>query len=119
MNRYIAFGITILLGLVASLYFAWGGNPPEVQNAAPDLLREDFRADYALMVAEAFQVDDDVERAIEQLTFLDAENPLLPVDAALEFGQETGYDPTDISRLEALVVALRSFDPSLSATPTP
>ncbi len=68
MNRYIAFGVTILLGLFASLYYGWVARPVEVKNAAPAQLRVDFKSDYALMVAEAFAEDHDVERAIESLS---------------------------------------------------
>lgn len=119
MNRYIAFGITILLGLIASLYLAWGGEPNEVRDASPDLLRQDFRADFALMVAESFSADGDIDRAIEQLVFLDAENPLLPVNEAIEFGEEAGYSESDLALLEVLAANLRALDPSLAGTPTP
>ncbi len=119
MNRYIVFGITILLGLVASLYYGWFGRSIEVTDAAPALLRVDFKADYALMVAESFAADNDVERAIEHLAFLDADNPRTPVVVALEFGQDEGYSQDDLVLLAALAEALRDYDPGFAATPTP
>ena len=118
-NRYILFGVTILLGLILSLYVVWVLIPAGASDASTALLRQDFRADYALMVAEAFHADQDMERAIDSLAFLDEDNPLAPVVAALEFGQKAGYSQQDIGYLALLAEALRSYDPSLDATPTP
>ncbi len=119
MNRYIVFGVTILLGLTASLYYGWEARPVEVSDAAPALLRVDFKADYALMVAESFAADNKIDEAIAHLAFLDADNPLKPVVAAIEFGQKHGYFENDLAMLGALAQALRDYDPSFAATPTP
>lgn len=119
MNRYIVFGVTILLGLVASVYYGWFARSVEISDAAPSLLRVDFKADYALMVAESFASDKDIERAIEHLVFLDSDNPRSPVVAAIEFGQDEGYSQDDLVLLAALAEALRDYDPDFLATPTP
>jgi hypothetical protein len=122
MNRYYIFGGTILLGLIVALYLGWGGTV-SATNAAPELLREDFRADYTLMVAEAYSADEDVERAISALSFLSTEGePYNPVDfvgEALAFGTENGYTVTDLTLLQTLEGALIEFDPAFAATPTP
>ncbi len=119
MNRYTVFGVTILLGLVASVYYGWFGRSVEVSDAAPALLRVDFKADYALMVAESFAADNDIEHAIEHLAFLDADNARTPVVAAIEFGQDEGYSQDDLVLLATLAEALRDYDPGFLATPTP
>jgi hypothetical protein len=118
-QRQILFVITILLGFVGSLYYGWVKAPVDISDAEPSLLRADFRADYALMVAEAYQADQDVDRAVASLAFLNPENVLVPVEAALTFGQEHGFSPDDIASLAALAEALREYDPGLAATPTP
>ena len=118
-NRYTLFGVTILLGLILSLYAVWVLIPAGATDASPALLRQDFKADYTLMVAEAFHADQDVERAMAALAFLDEDNPLAPVVAALEFGQNAGYSQQDIGYLAVLAEALPTYDPSLDATPTP
>ena len=123
MNRYTVFGITILVGFLAAVYYGWAVRPVSVHDATPALLREDFRADYALMVAEAFMVDNDPERAISSLSFLAVEgepyNPYEFVADALLFGTEEGYSLPDLAALQALEQGLREYDPSFSATPTP
>lgn len=117
-TRYILFGITIVLGLVAGLYFGWELRPVSAADAEPALLREDFAADYTLMVAENYAADTNLERAISYLEFLNLENPLLPVIAALEFAQEHSFASADVSLLAALAADLRAELPSL-VTPTP
>lgn len=123
MNRYTVFGITILVGFLAAVYYGWAVRPVSVNDASPALLREDFRADYTLMVAEAFMVDNDPERAISSLSFLAVEgepyNPYGFVADALLFGTEQGYSVTDLAALQALEQGLREYDPSFAATPTP
>jgi hypothetical protein len=71
------------------------------------------------MVAESFAVDHNLDRALDHLEFLDEENPLRPVVAALDFAQTEGFAQQDIALLAALAQAVREDDPSLAATPTP
>jgi hypothetical protein len=118
MTRYLLFGITIVLGLAASLYAGWQLRPLSAPDAEPSLLRQDFAADYALMVAESYAADGNIDRAIEHLAFLNAENALIPVVAAIEFGQEHGFAEADLAVLTALAEDLSQI-PSLAATPTP
>jgi hypothetical protein len=123
MNRYYLFGLTILAGLILALYYGWAVRPVRATNVEPDLLREDFRADYVLMIAEAYQADGDVERAVVSFSFLAEQGePYNPVDfvaEAVEFGTEEGYSISDLALLQDLEQALLSFDPAFAATPTP
>jgi len=122
-NRYALFGLTILLGFVVAVYYGWAVRPVTVSDVAPTLLREDFRADYVLMVAEAYEADHEIERAIGALGFLSEEqegyNPLLFVSDAMAFGVDNGLSVTDLGLLQELSTALKTFDPGFSATATP
>jgi hypothetical protein len=122
-NRYALFGITILLGFVVAVYYGWAVRPVNTSDAEPTLLREDFRADYVLMVAEAYNADHEVERAIGALGFLSEEqeeyNPLEFVSAALAFGVDAGFSVGDLELLQQLESAIRAFDPGFAATATP
>ena len=123
MNRYYAFGATILIGLLVAVYYGWVVRPVSVRNADPTLLREDFRADYVLMVAEAYAADHEIERAIGALGFLSKEreeyNPLIFVNDAMEFGVDAGYSVADLKLLQTLEAGLKTFDPGFAATATP
>jgi len=122
-NRYTLFGLTILLGFLAAVYYGWGLRPITVRDASPSLLREDFRADYVLMAAEVYGADHEVERAIGALGFLsknqEGYNPLVFVSGAIEFAIDAGYSADDIELLQDLAAAIQTFDPSFAASPTP
>jgi len=123
MNRYILFGITILLGLVFATYYGWAVRPITSTNAEPTLLREDYRADCVLMAAEAYQADHNTERAIGALGFLGSQgetyNPYAFVSDALAFGTSNHYSVSDLELLRELQAALLDFDASFAPTSTP
>jgi hypothetical protein len=122
-NRYYLFGLTILLGFLAAVYYGWAVRPVNARDVDPALLREDFRADYVLMVAEAYGADKEIERAIGALGFLAEDqggyNPLVFVSDAMAFGTDVGFSSADLELLQQLSVDLRTFDPGFAATPTP
>ena len=119
MSRYIVFGIAILLGLIGGLYYGWVVNPVQGAASAPEQLREDFQADYVLMVAEIFSSEQNPEHAIEHLAFLKAENPLQAVIGALQFARDHDYAQADIRLIRDLNAALQAWDPALVLTLTP
>ncbi len=122
-NRYAIFGATIFLGFVTAVYCGWAVRPISIHNANPTLLREDFRADYVLMVAESYSADHEVERAIGALGFLSKDkeeyNPLVFVSDTMAFGVDVGFSVADLKLLQDLEAALKTFDPSFAATATP
>lgn len=122
MSRYTLFGITIFLGFLFAVYYGWAVRPLTAANASPSLLREDYRADYVLMIAEVFQADQNIERAIAALGFLGVEgepfNPYAFVSDALAFGTANGYSLVDLELLQGLATALLEFDAGFAGTPT-
>lgn len=122
-NRYSLFVAAILLGFIAAVYYGWVARPITVRDADPTVLREDFRSDYVLMVAEAYAVDHEVERAIGALGWLSKEqeeyNPLVFVGEAMAFGVDAGYSVADLELQQNLSAALKTFDPGFAPTPTP
>lgn len=119
MLRYILFGVAILAGLIAGLYYGWELSPVDFGAGGVETLREDFKADYVLMVAEAYRTEQNIDAAAESLRLLPESNPLHLVDAAITFAVEHNLSPADIARLNALQAALLDWDPDLALTPTP
>jgi hypothetical protein len=119
MLRYILFGAVILAGLVAGLYYGWELSPVDFGAGGIETLREDFKADYVLMVAEAYRSEQNIEEAMAALRLFPDSNPLHLVDAAITFAVEQDFNPQDIARLNALLAALLDWDPDLALTPTP
>jgi hypothetical protein len=122
-NRYALFGATILLGFLAAVYYGWAVRPVSARDASPTLLREDFKADYVLMVAETYSADHEIERAIGALGFLaedqEGYNPLDFVSDAMAFGVDAEFSVEDLELLQTFAADLRTFDPDFDATPTP
>jgi len=83
--------IGVFIGMLLGLLFGWVIRPVEYVDTAPEALREDFRSDYVLMVAEAYIVDRDLELARYKLASLGSHPPLNYVIDAIDFGVENGF----------------------------
>jgi hypothetical protein len=75
-GRLFGFLLMILLGLSVGLVYGWVINPPEVKNTTLSALRGDYKADYVLMVAESFSVDQDSTAALKSLKYLNPSDPI-------------------------------------------
>jgi len=102
----------ILLGLLLGLLYGWLIRPVEYVDTTPDALRADYRADYILMVAEAYASDSDLDLARVHLAALGPRPPVSQVVEAIDFGLQHGYTQLDLETLNRLVVDLRAIPPS-------
>lgn len=117
VNRYIWFLIMIIIGGGVGLYYAWYVKPADFVNAALYNLRQDYKTDYVLMVAEIFDKDQDRYHAMIRLDkILDQnETPEEAVETAIRHAEGFGYNPVDLNKmykLNEIVTGQRS-------TPTP
>ena len=103
---WAALGVAV--GLSLGFATGWWWWPVEYTNTAPNALRQDHADDYVLMVATAFEVEEDLEQAQERLKLLDAEEPAAPVIELAERLVEAGGDARDVTRLARLAGALGS-----------
>ena len=109
----IAFGVA--LGLALGFAVGWWLWPVQYTNTAPDVLRRDYRDDYIVMVATAYEIDSgDVEQARRRLELLDPHNPAAPVIELAERFVEAGGSAKDITRLARLARALGFLTPTLT-----
>ncbi len=107
----IVVGLGLGLGLgVATGWWWW---PVEYTNTAPAVLRQDYHDDYIVMVATAYEVDGDLERARERLALLDPQNPTAPLIELAERLVAVGGSRADITRLVRLAWAFRAITPRL------
>nr|HID13418.1 hypothetical protein [Anaerolineae bacterium] len=94
------------VGLTLGFAIGWWLWPVQYTNTAPTVLRQDYRDDYVVMVATAYEVDGDRERARERLKLLDPDEPAAPVVELAERLVEAGGSADDITRLARLAWAL-------------
>ncbi len=110
--RLIFFLLAILAGIAAGLYFGWVLSPPKPGESALAELRQDYRTDYVLMVAEAFQSEGDVTLAMVRLSFLGAEAPARLAQEAILSARELNYSNDDVDMMAKLSQALLNWNPS-------
>jgi len=95
-----------VVGLVLGFIIGWWLWPVQYTNTAPVVLRQDYRDDYIVMIATAYEVEEDLEQARERLKLLDPREPATLVVELAERLIEAGGDADDIARLARLAWAL-------------
>lgn len=106
--------IGVLVGLALGFAIGWWLWPVQYTNTAPDVLRQDYRDDYVVMIATAYEVDGDLEQAREWLTLLDPDEPAAPVVELAQRLVEVGGGAEDIARLVRLAWAVGTLPPELT-----
>jgi len=91
----------------------WWLWPVTYTNTSPSALREDYHDEYVLMVATAYEVEGDREKARERLTLLDSEDPSAPVVRLAQRLIEQGGSEEDVARLARLAQSLDATTPAL------
>lgn len=108
-----AFAIGIALGLV----YGWVIDPVEYTDVTPNVLREDYRVDFVLMTAEAYQSDFDANKAAQNLALLGSEPPADIVASALNYANLNGFTANEIQTLQALLTAMQTYQPEGNLNP--
>ncbi len=112
MQRTPRLLIGLALGLVLGLLYGWIIRPVEYVDTAPASLRQDYRADYVLMIAEAYAGEGDLELARMRLASLGPQPPINFVIGAIDYGVEMDFNQNDLQTLNRLAVDLRSMPAS-------
>lgn len=112
MSRWIAFIIAIIVGIGLGLFYGWVIDPVDYVDTTPDSLRQDYQADYVLMVAEAYQMERDPTLAMGRLAFLGEGDTALLILDTIGFAQEVGYSQSDLVRLELLLEGIQMVSDS-------
>jgi len=105
--------IALVLGIALGLLVGWVLWPVQYTNTAPAQLRQDYRNDYILMVAAAYQVEGNSETARERLARLDPEQPERPLIELTETLIVQSGRPGDIRMLVRLAQALDAATPAM------
>jgi hypothetical protein len=118
MARWFRFILAILFGLALGLAYGWFLKPVRYVDTSPDTLRIDYKTDYVLMVAEAYQNEKDVQQALQRLALLGDIPPVDLTAQAIQFAQKAGYTEPDVARMQALMSAIQMLAPG-QETPGP
>jgi hypothetical protein len=118
MARWVRFFIAIVLGIGLGLAYGWLVSPVRYVDTTPDTLRIDYKTDYVLMAAEAYQAEGNLDQAVRRLAVLGSAPPAELVYQAILFAQKAGYTETDLGLLQALLNDLTAQVP-IAETPAP
>ncbi len=110
MSRWTLFILILLLGLGLGLVYGWVVNPVSYQDTTLESLREDYKTDYSLMVAEVYHQEGDLDWALNRLTLLEDKSPIVSVENALKFASQAEYTLPDMFLLRDLHNALKELD---------
>ena len=113
MRRWIGFLIAIALGVVLGLLYGWVVNPVEYVDTTPDSLRMDFKTDYVLMVAEAYQMEDSLGLAARRLALLGDAPPAELIAQAVQSASQLGYSTLDLKIMQKLADDFQTWNPNL------
>ena len=107
--------VGVVLGLALGFAIGWWLWPVQYTNTGPDVLRQDYRDDYVVMVATAYEAEGSLELARERLRLLDPVEPSAPVvELAERLGEAGNGGAEDLERLTRLAWALGAPTPPLA-----
>ena len=110
MSRWTLFLLILVIGLSLGLLYGWVINPISYQDTTLESLRIDYKTDYALMVAEVYHHEKNLEWAMNRLTLLEDSSPLVSVENALKFASQAEYTLPDMFLLRDLLNALKEIN---------
>ena len=116
-SNWIKFFIALAVGVTLGLVYGWKISPVQYTDAPPNILREDYRTDYVLMTAEAYQSERDAETAARRLAILGSESPAQIVTSALNYATNNGFSETEILLLQDLLTAMQTYQPQGDSAP--
>ena len=113
--------IGLAAGIALGLLIGWVLWKVEYTNTAPAQLRQDYRDDYVVIIASAYQVEGNLGAARDRLSQLNPTDPAQPVIDLTERLIAANGRPSDIEALvhlaEDLGAATPTMAPYLEGTP--
>ena len=107
--RWVFVILALLAGIGMGLAYGWLVDPVQYFDLTPDTLRADFKADYVLMTAEAYRVEQDPGLAARRLAIFGARSPSSIAAEALDHARANRFSDPDIVLIQELVTALQAW----------
>ena len=108
-SRWVFIVLALITGIGIGLTYGWVIDPVDFFDLTPDTLREDYKADYVLMTAEAYRVEQDPGLAARRLAIFGTKSPSAIADDGLEYARANGFSDSDIVLIQELVTALQAW----------
>ena len=109
INRRLLILLSLFAGIALGLTYGWVLDPVDFFDLTPDTLRADYKADYVLMVAEAYRTNPDPAFAARQLAIFGSQSPSSIASQGLNYARLNGFDDADIAMMQELVTAMQAW----------
>lgn len=101
--------LALITGIGIGIAYGWYIDPVDYFDLTPDTLRPDFRADYVLMTAEAYRIEQDPGLAARRLAIFGTKSPSAIAADGLAYARANGFSDADITLMQELVTALQAW----------
>jgi hypothetical protein len=108
-ERWVFVVLALLAGVGLGLAYGWLVDPVDYFDLTPDTLKADYKADYVLMVAEAYRADQDPGLAARRLAVFGSQSPSAIASNGLAYARTSGYSDADVVLIQELVTALQAW----------
>lgn len=107
--RWVFILLALALGIAAGLAYGWFVDPVDYFDLTPDTLRQDYKADYVLMTAEAYSTEQDPGLAARRLAIFGTKSPSAIAAEGLAYARANGFSDSDIALIQELVTAMQAW----------
>jgi hypothetical protein len=108
-TRWIAIVLALLAGAGLGLAYGWYVDPVDFFDLPPDSLHETYKADYVLMIAEAYRAEQDPGLAARRLAVFGSQSPSSIAASGLAYARTNAYPDSDIALMQELVTAMQAW----------
>ena len=108
-NRWLFIILSLIAGIALGLTYGWVLDPVDYFDLTPDTLRTDYKADYVLMIAEAYRSNADPALAARQLAVFGSGSPSSIASEALDYARANKFDDSDLAIMQDLVTAMQAW----------
>ena len=108
-SRWVFIVLALLTGIALGLAYGLFVDPVDYFDLTPDTLRKDYKADYVLMVAEAYKADQDPGLAARRLAIFGSQSPSAIASSGLDEARSSGFPDADIVLMQKLVTAMQAW----------
>jgi hypothetical protein len=105
--------IGLAVGVAVGLYLGWVRFPVQYVDSPASALSQTYKDEYAVMIANGYLADGDLQGAIQRIRVLGIDNVPIYVQGTAERYISNSGDVTDIRPLVALAKALGRLTPPM------
>jgi hypothetical protein len=108
-SHWIFILIALILGAAIGLAYGWYVDPVDFFDLTPDTLRADYKADYVLMTAEAYSLEQDPGLAARRLAVFGTKPSYAIANDGLIYARANNFSEEDVALMQGLVTALQAW----------